>query len=574
MTSCSAYIERQSNALVLAQGRFVWPLHLLSAALFAGLLHADADRGPLFLWTGWMAVFAVCQAAICFRARYMWRRGEDFGRLPRAFDVSALLLAAGWGWLGFGLIPADRFDLQVFAGFVIGGAVLTGAGTHNLHYPAMAVSLSLILLLEAAGLVVDHGWLRGGLAGGMLIVFLAAMLGLGWSLRRVTRRSLRLQWEKADLARQLAEKAEAEQAARREAEAANAAKSRFLAQASHDLRQPIHSMGLFLAALPRETLPPSTREIVDRIGQSVEALSRLFNALLDVTMLDTGQTRPQFTRFALDELFGELAEEFAAAAETAAVTLRVEPNGLIVRSDILILRRILQNLIANALRHAACSEIRVTARSTNAGIRLEVSDDGLGIAEPDRSRIFDEFTRSRADGDGLGLGLFIVRRLTGALGVTVEVTSPAGEGACFTVGAFEAAETADPPDIPADDSFADMQPGRVLVVDDDRETRESTVAILTGWGWTVDAIADLPDDLAGGIERPALVIADYELAPGRTGLDVLAAIRAAHGDLPALLISGNSSVELQDRAHEAGLILLQKPVRPVQLRSAVLGVMG
>jgi CheY-like chemotaxis protein len=119
-----------------------------------------------------------------------------------------------------------------------------------------------------------------------------------------------------------------------------------------------------------------------------------------------------------------------------------------------------------------------------------------------------------------------------------------------------------------------MQPGRVLVVDDDRETRESTVAILTGWGWTVDAIADLPDDLAGGIERPALVIADYELAPGRTGLDVLAAIRAAHGDLPALLISGNSSVELQDRAQEAGLILLQKPVRPVQLRSAVLGVMG
>lgn len=575
MMSRREHVNRQSDALVFALGRFVWPMHIVSAGLFVWLLRGDLAQTSLLAWAGWMIGFALVQAAICLRARRAWRTGTDFGRLPLAFDASVVLLAMAWGWLGFGLIPPGRFDLQEFAGFVIGGAVLTGAGTQNLHFRALAISISVILLPEATRMAIDHGWPRGGLAGSMLIVFLGLMLMLGWFLRRVTREGFGLQWDKAELARQLDAHAEGERAARREAEAANAAKSRFLAQASHDLRQPIHSMGLFLTALPRADLSARAREIIDRIDQSVDALSKLFNALLDVTLLDTGQTRPSPAAFCVGDMMAEVVDEHALAAEMAIVALRAEPSDLVVRTDPLILRRILQNLIANGLRHAEGSEIRLAARRTDDGVHIDVSDNGRGIATADRARIFEEFARTDGQGvDGLGLGLFIVRRLSEALGVAVALTSQEGRGARFSVGPFDPASAIDPMETMSTDSFADLPAGRVLVVDDDRATRESTAAILSGWGWTVEALADLPTARISRIEKPALVIADHDLGSGRTGLDVLAAMREVHGPVPAVVISGDSSAALRTRVEAAGLILLQKPVRPVQLRSAILGVIG
>lgn len=575
--ACRDYVRREADALMLALGRFVWPVHILSAGLLSALLWRYAPAGLLLSWAVWVVVFSFVQGAICLHGTGRARAGAHLGQLPLAFDLTAVLLAIAWAWLALVLFPRGSLEMQNFVGFMIGGAVLTGVGTHNMHYRILAVNLLLILPALAGRMLFEYGWGQGSAIAGMLLVFLGLMLALGWMLHSMIRRGFVLQWEKTDLAHRLEVQAGALEAARAEAVAANAAKSRFLAQASHDLRQPIHSMGLFLAALPRGDLPARARDILGRVEQSVDALSKSFNALLDIALLDTGQTRPSLARFAVSDTIADITEEFALSAEADSVALRIEPSALIVHSDPLILRRILQNLIANALRHADCTEIRIAARPCASGIALDVSDNGRGIAEADRARIFEAFSSLRPGSDperGVGLGLFIVRRLCDALGVRVEVGSRDTRGTVFTVGPFPEASAVDEAGPPQSDIFSERPVGRVLVVDDDASIRESTRALLYSWGWRVDACADVSEAVARELDRPALVIADYDLGPGRTGLDAIAAIRSIHGFVPALIVSGDSSPRLGRELADAGFVLLHKPLRPVQLRSAILGVLG
>lgn len=576
-TTSDAFIREQSDALVLSLGRFVWPMHIVSAALLSPLLWPSAGGLAVGGWAIWMSVLAVAQGAIAFRGSH----AGGAGIWPRAFDASAVLLAAGWGWLAFMLHPSGQASLQAFIGFVIGGAVLVGTGTHNLHYRMLIVTLLLILPPQALRLWLEGPDARGAAVAGMLGAFLVLMLALGWFLRSVTRRGFAVQWEKIELAHQLEVQAVDLQTARAAAEAANSAKSRFLAQASHDLRQPIHSMGLFLAALSSESLPRRTREMLDRIEQSVEALSKLFNALLDVTLLETGQSAPQPARFSLDGLLNDVADEFRLAAETSGVRIEVAGSGLNVRTDPLIVRRILQNLVSNALRHANCDLITLAALEEAHGVYVSVSDDGQGVAEADRDRIFEEFSQAGGNGGvdleaggGLGLGLFIVRRLGDALGVRVELRSSPGEGSRFVAGPFEAAATADPVEPPSANVFAELARGRVLVIDDDTAALDSTSALLAEWGWTVEARRSISASDAAALTAPALIISDHDLGPAGTGLEAIAAIRSVHGPVPALIVSGDTTETLRLRIEGAGLILLRKPVRPVQLRSAMLGVLG
>jgi len=205
---------------------------------------------------------------------------------------------------------------------------------------------------------------------------------------------------------------------------------------------------------------------------------------------------------------------------------------------------------------------------------IDVTDDGRGIPEADQQHIFNEFARGEAEGGGgLGLGLFIVQRLASELELDVALSVPEGGGSCFTLGPLQCGtlgEGAEASETPTDGAPR----GRVLIVDDDSETLDATRTILTGWGWEVDVRRVLDQDDIATLEPPVLVISDFELGAGRTGLDVVAALRAIYGPVPALIVSGSSAPEVTTAVREADLILLQKPVRPVQLRSAILGVLN
>lgn len=572
------YLRYQSDALILRLGRFVWPMHILSAALLSYSLRGHFPAPLIAAWALWMVLFALWQGAISLRGSALAAVDAPLGRLPLAFDISAVLLAMSWGFLGFFFFPAGDPDLQVFIGFIIGGAVLTGVGTHNMHYPMLAATLSIIVLAQVTRLLIENADEKGAIAGAMLLVFMVLMLALGWALRSFTCRGFRLQWEKLELARQLEAQAEMLKAARAEADAANEAKSLFFAQASHDLRQPVHSMGLFLAALSKDTLPPRAREIVARIEQSVDALSKLFSSLLDVTLLDTGQIRPEISRFAAVEPVEDICAEFALAARVAGVRLSYEQADAIVRSDPLIVRRILQNLVSNAIKHAQGSDVHVRVRDEKAGVFFDVSDTGRGIAPSEQARIFEEFARNDAavdTVDGLGLGLAIVRRMSEVLGVDVALHSRPGGGTTFSVGPFEWAASADDrkPAI-GETEPAMISPGNVLIVDDDRAVCEAVAALLAKWGWDVEICADIEAVKLQGLRPPDLIVSDYDLGGSRTGLDAIADLRTAHGPVPALVISGSSTPEMRERVMRENLVLLHKPVRPAQLRSAILSVLG
>ena len=570
--SQASYVTFHGNALVLKLARFVWQMHILSAFLIAYALNGAVAGDKLFPWMVWMTVFGAAQGVISFRGASAADAGAPIERYAIAFDGTAILLAAGWGWLGFMLLPAEDDQLRTFVGFIISGGVLTGTGTHNMRFPMLVTTLTIIMTAQAARAFLDNPEGQRAVASGMLILFLFLMLGLGWVLRGFTRRGIVLQWEKLQLAAELEE-------ARAEAERANEAKSRFLAQASHDLRQPIHAMGLLLASQSDAALAPETRQVFGRLRQSVDILSKLFTSLLDITLLDTQQIRPSFNAFDIAALIEDVVAEFGPAAEAAGCDLKTSATPIAIESDALIVRRILQNLVSNAIRHGEGTDILVAAEHTPEGATLVVRDWGPGIEKEEQARLFEAFEKGGALTDasgGVGLGLAIVQRLAELAGVKVKVTSKSGEGAAFEVGPFrlaplnaETATAVTPAIAPLPD-----RTGSALIIDDDSATLEATGSLLASWGWDVDLRDRLSTDEIETLQEPDLIICDYDLRRNWTGLEIIDALRERFGDTPALIMTGSSSPETAERIRQAGLLVLLKPVRPVQLRSALISLVG
>lgn len=557
-------VREERARLLLAAGRWIWPMHLVSAAVTLGVLWRVAPAGRLVGWAIVMTVTASLQGALC---RMAAKRDEPL-RFARLFDVTALVLGCAWGYLGVVLAPADPREQQFFVGFLMSGAALAGVGTQHMRLGTMLCSL----LPSYPPFIVRHALGGDPLGGVMLALFFVVMLALGRSLSAFIGQSIRLRVEKEHLLERVSRQARELAVARAAADDANVAKSRFLAQASHDLRQPLHAIGLLLESLPEEDFEGPAGAITSRIRQSLDELSELFDALLDVTLLDTGQVKVERTRVALGDLLARSCDGLAEAAATRGVELRIVPTRVVVESDALIVRRMLHNLVSNALQHADCRRIVVGLRRRSHGFVLQVHDDGKGIAASDQTRIFGEFTRlgdgeGRRPAAGLGLGLAIVKRLADMLGVAVTLRSVPGRGSVFSLGVLPRASS----------TLTDLHAGapaplgvaRVLVIDDDQPTLAATASLLRKWGCVVDARTEWSGDVSAS--RPDLVICDWAVGAEWTALDVIADVRAVHGDaLPAVVITGDSAPEVSARASAAGLLVLLKPVRPGQLRSAML----
>lgn len=362
----------------------------------------------------------------------------------------------------------------------------------------------------------------------------------------------------------------------RELELANLAKSRFIAVASHDLRQPLHALGLFVGQL-REHVPSSAgSQLVDRIDGAVVNMNDLFAALLDISKLDAGALVPDVTEFPIERLFKRMDATFAAAARAKGLSLRVMSSRHWVRSDIILLERILQNLVANAVRFAADGRVVVGCRRRGTQLRIEVCDSGPGIPKDQQREIFSEFTQldgPRQDRQhGLGLGLAIVDRLCRLLGHTVELSSTLGKGSRFSILVPlepRRAASASPPR--SAKASLDLLVGKVaLLIDDDALNLESLGGLLASWGCRVATAATCEQAFArfATDERvPDIIISDYHLANGANGYEVIAQLRDRFGrSVPAFLMSGDTSPECLREARASGFQLLHKPVPPMKLR--------
>jgi signal transduction histidine kinase len=363
----------------------------------------------------------------------------------------------------------------------------------------------------------------------------------------------------------------------RQLEAANLAKSRFLAAASHDLRQPLHALGLFVAQLHGRVRADERKRIVGRIDAALSAMNELFNALLDISKLDAGVLTPNVTEFPAAQLLKRVETTFAGAAREKGLSLRIVSSSAWLRSDFILLERIVFNLTSNAVRYTNRGGVVVGCRRHGDRVGIEVWDSGPGIPADQRHNVFAEFYRlGEPDRDpraGLGLGLAIVDRLSRLLDNPISLTSTMGKGSCFAVAVpFVAAprEIGKPPAVahtPIDLSKL------VLVIDDDPLVLEGMGGLFQSWGCRVVTASSDDAALAGLAERdhpPDLIVSDYHLPGGKTGVEVIERLRRALcAEIPAFLVSGDTNPEPLREARANGYYLLHKPVDPMALRAMV-----
>jgi len=353
---------------------------------------------------------------------------------------------------------------------------------------------------------------------------------------------------------------------------ANEAKTRFLAAASHDLRQPLHALALFVGELRAMQLPVDAAALAERIERSAEALEALLEALLDLSRLDLATVEADPRPIAMEDILARLAAQFAPSAEAKGVAFRQVKTSLWVRSDPMLLERILLNLLANAVRYTERGRILLGCRRRGEHVEVIVADTGIGIDPKHLPHVFQEFYRAappdRGMGTGLGLGLAIVKRLAALLGHRISIESTAGKGTVvrLLLPRVPTQQRTRAPDLAALNSLRAV---RVLVVDDDASVRDAMHGLLKRWDCEVSTAADGDEAIARARERrPDVVLCDLELAHGESGVEVVEAIRRLHGEhIRCAFVTGESSPELIARARATGLPILFKPTTPGKLRA-------
>lgn len=385
-----------------------------------------------------------------------------------------------------------------------------------------------------------------------------------------------LEHANAALQREIRERTAAEAAlidAKHLAEQHNAEKTRFLLAVSHDLIQPLNAARLFLGALANHRLPGPSHTLVHQAGSALDSVEEILEALLEIAQLDVGAIQPSIEALDLDALLEHLVREFAPVAHDRKLTLAAVCDGVHVASDARLLRRILQNLISNALRYTRKGGVAIVATRKGGQVSIDVRDTGPGIARAHREIIFREFSRleRHRDASGAGLGLAIVDRAARTLGHRVTLLSRVGRGSTFRLTLPAAVPIASRSPVADSSSSVPLRGCRILVIENEASSLDALVALLEGWGCVVAAAADKAEALRicrRRAYRPDLIIADFHLDDGVNGEEVIAAIRAALAStIPAIIVTADRDDRLRGRLVRMGFSILSKPVQPSQLQA-------
>jgi signal transduction histidine kinase/CheY-like chemotaxis protein len=494
--------------------------------------------------------------------------------LRRAVDVAAVVLVvagalAEWQDL---LVPLRAVAYPVVLALVVPSLWLLGVGAVRAHGARQATLAAGILLLAGAA-THDYFYLRGLLPVmdryWMPFTSPLALLAFAWALLdRFVGALASVETQAVELERKVAERT-------RELELANAAKTRFLAAASHDLRQPVVSISLLSGLLREQPVPPAMNPVLDRIGDSVQALNSLLKGLLDLSRFDAGVVEARVARVPLRPLVDTIVGDEREAARHKGIALRVRVPALEVHSDPVLLEQILRNLVGNAVRYTERGGVLVSARRRGAdAVLVQVWDTGLGIAREDQALVFEEFVQldneARERSRGLGLGLSLVRRATTLLGAPLRLRSTPGRGSCFAVE-FPFAGMAPLAAGGASASGADLQGLNVWVVDDDPAVREALRLRLAGWGADVSAFAGaraVDAALAGNGVAPRLLVTDQRLPDGN-GVEVARRVHERFGRVPVLVVTGDTAPADVARLRASGLPVMHKPFGADELLVAV-----
>jgi signal transduction histidine kinase/ActR/RegA family two-component response regulator len=478
-----------------------------------------------------------------------------------------LVFGASLGFTPF-ITDYERMVQTILLLGMAAGSVATTAG----YWPVLRAVLIPVTLANALGWLTGGGvhrvsWIEVGL-GALIIGFGLMLMSMARDANRVFVESVLIRLQQIKSNQQL-------RVALQQAESAMQAKTRFLAAASHDLRQPMHTLSLFGAALMRRPLDAQAAEISRQMNVALQSLATQMDALLDISKLDAQVVAVHSHVFALCPWLQRLCDEALPAAQAKGLSLSLDcPREAFVETDPLLLERVLRNLLDNAIKYTSQGLVQLNVEREDEVWRIRVRDSGCGIAEAEQTRVFEEFYQidnpERDRARGLGLGLSIVSRLVDLLDLTLTLESEPGQGSVFSLrmaaaAAAMPAQTAAPPGEALLPALL-----HVLVIDDEESVRAAMLALLSAHGCDVTVAGTTRDAVVKSLQRrPDIVLSDLRLRGAEDGISAVRSLRGALPGLPALLVSGDTAPERLREAHEAGLMLLHKPVQEETLLRAM-----
>jgi signal transduction histidine kinase len=552
--------------------------NMTGALVLAGVFSSER---PFWLIAGWVACMTALQVSrLVLYARYR-KNGlvqRNLGRTTVIWTTGAGVTGVLWGSTALLFFISGDHVYQAVLTVLIFGITASAIPLIGSYIPSFYAFVFPALLPFIARNAFE------GSTPHLVLGLIEAAVMVGFALfahnyNRMLIESLRNRFEKQELADRLAAQNVDLKQARVVAEQANRSKTQFFAAASHDLRQPLHAMGLFASALADKVHDPEVAKLVASINGSVQALEALFNELLDISKLDSAVIKPCPQSFAVNEVFNQLRSEFATEAAAKGLGFTIETSPALAYSDPVLVERVLRNLVANAVRYTETGAVTVAATKHDSSLRIEVRDTGIGIREEDQQRIFDEFLQlgnpGRTSKKGLGLGLSIVQRLCDLLGSRIRVESAVGKGSTF---GFDIPLSTAQPEAPAAtssaaDGGANLAGRLVVAIDDEEAIIAGMQALLEGWGAQVIGSTtgkDVTEKVHAAGKLPDLFIIDYRLGAGDTGIELAQRLRQElDPEIPAILVTGSITPELAEAARAAGLEFMLKPVTAAALRERI-----
>lgn len=561
-------IEAELIRMLAQQGRVT----AIPLAIALGVIaFFAADSLPQWIWGGWLALamlLLVFRTQVFMRLPY-YQAYTDQKKLYLSTGISILNgITHGLPLLAFGYF--SELERAIITMILMGTSSITVATTAG--YKPIALAYTLPTLGLAALMWGLHGWQQAydwaSLSAALLILcYLPLLINLAGNGFTIFERSYRERLAQSAVNIQLQNVLE-------QAESASSAKTRFLASASHDLRQPIHALSLFGTALSKRPLDDEARDIVGHMETALGALASQLDSLLDISKLDAGVVTINRQTFNLLDMAERLQIEFSPAAEEKGLSIWLDCYvDVFVDTDEILFERILRNLLSNAIKYTKEGKIMLSINAEEDIVTVSVVDSGRGIPKSEQQRVFEEFYQlenpERDRRKGLGLGLAIVKRLVKLLDIKFSLYSVPNDGTrvslTLAISAAAPQVTQQKPKV-----ISSWENLRILVVDDEMEVGLGMQALLETFGATVDIADSTASALKSALtEKPDILLADFRLRGEDNGIETIRNVRAIYPKLPAILISGDTAPDRLREANEAGIKLLHKPVAAPVLEDAI-----
>ena len=547
----------------------------MGGALILAIITLHMRVQPLAIVQLWFVSLASIAAAHLLLMRAYSRATSQLSRWrqwARWFVALSLLEGAMWGVTAFN--SPENLAQNLFTMLFMCAMTAGSGAAFGVYLPAYCAFLFPATVPFLAVSAARGGTLHYYLAA-MVLVYIGGIFMVQIAYNSNFQETIQMRFENADLAEKLRLQKEA-------AEEANRAKSRFLAAASHDLRQPLQTLALLQALLATTVEGEKAKKLVGRIDEALDAMTAMLNTLLDINQIETGAVKAEAVSFPVNGLLDRLRDELTYHAMAAGLTLRVLPCAAWVRSDSRLLEQMIRNLLSNAIKYTQRGRVLVGCRRRGGVLRIEIWDTGLGIASSELEAIFDEYHQvdnpARQRSRGLGLGLSIVKSLGELLGHPIRVRSLPGKGSVFSIEVPTALNaeppTARPAVAPASAPARDNHRlGSILIIEDDPEVREHLDLFLATEGYTAATAVDGPSALtwvASSGAPPDLVLADYNLPNGMNGVEVAKTLRKLHNrQIPFIILTGDITTDALRNIALHNCVQLNKPVKLRELTHAI-----